>query len=294
MDWLLHDPLPPVRLEDQVQWNSLELHEVVKWTFMWEIVYQSTHRILNSSFFREKTFNENVRRLGCSYASAFLASSVLLTLGVNSLVWFWNAPEERRYIMAQQHNDPWFDDTQSARYSAYAFVGWLLCDLIHILLNFGPNKLGGWDIVVHHVLFITLASSCIGYGICLFSAGWLLCGELSTLPLNVRFFIINTGNSDTAAMTLANGLFAVSFFLTRVALYWYGLFDYLLYGPRQLLAHGTPEPLVAGVTFLLVLGAVLNVFWFKQIVDVAMDSKSGKSTNEPEKSESQKVMSVVG
>ena len=285
ISWLVYDPLPVVVLEDQVQWQNLDLNQVMKWAFLWELIYKSSHRIINSGVFDANDCNDKFKNLGASYVTAFLNAIVCTTLGTYHLVNLWGAPDKKRYVMAQHAYDPWYSDTESARYSAYAFIGWLLCDIIHVLLNFGPKQLGGWDTVVHHAVFATLVSTCVGYGICPFAAAWLFCGELSSLPLNVRFFLINTGHGPPSAMTAANVLFAATFFLTRVALYWFGLFDYMRSGPRQLVAHGTPTLLVLGISFLLVFGAALNLFWFTQIVQIAIGrprkQKSDKSAQPP-------------
>ena len=286
LSWLVSNPVPPVPLEQHIRWGGLDPKTVMKWAFAWELIYKSSHRLINSQV---SDANAKMKRFGSSYVTAFLNAVVCTSLGVINLSWLLGAPEQRRYVMATETYDPWYNDTQSVRYSAYAFLGWILCDLIHVLLNFGPKKLGGWDTVAHHTLFAALVGSCIGYGTCPFAAAWLFCGELSTLPLNVRFLLINTGRGATAAMDATNKLFAASFFLVRVALYWWGLFDFLRHGPAQLLAHGAPGVLVAGVTTALVLGGALNFFWFTQIVKMAMGGprkpEKGPATNGGQKQE---------
>jgi hypothetical protein len=59
-------------------------------------------------------------------------------------------------------------------------------------------------------MFLLLTLLSLGFGICPYAGAWLLCGELSTLPLNARFFLINSGLGASTAMSAANAAFAVS------------------------------------------------------------------------------------
>jgi hypothetical protein len=58
-------------------------------------------------------------------------------------------------------------------------------------------------------MFLLLTLLSLGFGICPFAGAWLLCGELSTLPLNARFFLVNSGMGASSAMAAANAAFAV-------------------------------------------------------------------------------------
>ena len=287
--------VPP---EERVIWEAIDLKSVMKWAFLWELIYKSNGRLIRalgpqtveeyctgmrqdglkvSRDEAEKMFRK-LRSYGSSYANAFLNAIVCTTLGIINFMWLCDAPSKMKYVMAVDPLDPWFNDTQSARYSAYAFLGWLSNDLIHVLLNYGPKKLGGADTVLHHMLFLTLVSVCVGFGICPFTASWLFLGELSSIPLNVRFFLINTGRGDTASMKRTNVCFAATFFLTRVALYWYGLYDFMKNGITQLVSYGTPMYIVNGVTTMICFGAVLNFNWFISIVKMAMQAPKKKSS----------------
>ena len=283
----LFDPaLPAVGAGEEVQWKELDVYQVLRWALLWEAVFQTSHWLINQS--PPAGSSARLLNLGCSYVTAFLNAGQCTVLGVYNFLRLWAAPASARYVIARSVSAHSGDDgfgagSEGLRTSSYVFLGWLACDVVHVLLNFGPKKLGGWDTVVHHAIFASLVSACIGYGVCPFAASWLYIGELSSLPLNVRFFLINTGRGATGAMKATNGLFALTFFLTRVALYWCGLADFLLHGPRQLAAHATPPSLVWGITFLLVVGAALNLFWVTQIVQIAVGKPQPRKDKDKDK-----------
>jgi len=59
-------------------------------------------------------------------------------------------------------------------------------------------------------MFLILCSvSCI-FGICPFAGTWMFCGELSTIPLQARWFLIQSEMGASSAMVLCNYAFAFS------------------------------------------------------------------------------------
>ena len=89
------------------------------------------------------------------------------------------------------------------------------------------------------------------------------------MPLNLRWFWVQTGRGATRAMSATNWAFAVTFFLCRIVLFGYGLAHMAEH--RGLVAGLVREcPPLGGVVLLLAAGYGLNVVWFKQIVDVAL------------------------
>ena len=113
-----------------------------------------------------------------------------------------------------------------------------------------------------------------------FPFGWLLVGELSSIPLNVRWMLIQISKSaqpsagrnwTTRYTTVVNYAFAITFFASRVVVYGLGLAHLLrvrdeLFGLRSRVA----SPLLYLVLGLLVGGYVLNLMWMRKIVQMAV------------------------
>mmetsp|Transcript_16521 Transcript_16521/g.67856 ORF Transcript_16521/g.67856 Transcript_16521/m.67856 type:complete len:225 (-) Transcript_16521:526-1200(-) len=123
-----------------------------------------------------------------------------------------------------------------------------------------------------------------------FQFGWLIVGEVSTIFLNIRWFLIKLGYGATSVtitlptplsrfclsrfllkaslflrpqfMTAANFLFALTFFIARIVVYTFGVYD--LYYSAQYLTR----PNMVGRCMLvggILIGYVLNLIWFKKI-----------------------------
>ena len=105
-----------------------------------------------------------------------------------------------------------------------------------------------------------------------FPRRWLAVGEFSTLPLNVRWLLIQLGRGSTGAMATTNWCFAVSFFLCRILAYGLGLFhlfsNWSFVGP---LVGRTPY--LGLVVALLCAGYLLNLVWFRHIVRMAASGR---------------------
>ena len=94
-------------------------------------------------------------------------------------------------------------------------------DVSHVLLEY--PRLGGMDVVAHHVLFALASYVCGSNRVFPWPFAWLIIGELSTLPLNLRWVLIQSGRGDTRLMKWTNRGFALSFFVGRVVVYGLGL-----------------------------------------------------------------------
>jgi hypothetical protein len=110
---------------------------------------------------------------------------------------------------------------------------------------------------------------CVVYGICPYAGTWLFCGELSTIPLNFRWFLIQSGKGDSTLMKVTNIVFASLFFLTRVVLYWSGLLEFISSTMPLLFAHGIPNHVLLLFGLLIPGGALLNAYWFALIFNMA-------------------------
>jgi hypothetical protein len=95
--------------------------------------------------------------------------------------------------------------------------------------------------------------------------GWLVVGEISTIFLNGRWFLLKM-KRDT---TLVNGLFAISFFVTRNVVYTLGMIHlfWLSWEEVQLLREvsGVPRGWLALTVGCMFLGWGLNVVWAVKI-----------------------------
>merc|ERR1712232_786210 len=118
---------------------------------------------------------------------------------------------------------PQFAAGQATMHSFYPFLAYLANDLLHIAFPRLGTWSAGWDSVAHHIGFLALGTATLGHGIYPFPACWLLLGELSSIPLLSRFFLISTGRGDSVAMAVANATFAFFFFCMRVVVYWAGI-----------------------------------------------------------------------
>ena len=264
-------------LHAPVEWNGVSLPTLISLVLAWELFYQCSGMFINKKFAGDFA-SKKMKLYGCSYATAMMNAVICTLFGAWGFIWLWDAPERVKSVMASSPQDPWWNPRQ--RYPAYSFLAWLIVDGCHVLLNFGPKKLGGLDVIVHHLLFLSLVVCNIGYGVGPFVSSWLFCGELSSIPLNMRFFLVNTGRGSTPAMMTTNNAFAVTFFMMRVVLYWYGVLDFLNYAPSQMIAQGCDRLLVASVTLAINAGAGLNFYWFIQILKIATGGgcpSSGKS-----------------
>ena len=103
-----------------------------------------------------------------------------------------------------------------------------------------------------------------------------LLGEVSTLFLNLRWFLIQTGRGDSAALHRTNYAFATTFFITRVVIMALGLWHGVTRSAPLLLAppYSAPSWAVSTICVTVGCGALLNAFWMYKIVRMA--SRPGK------------------
>ena len=94
--------------------------------------------------------------------------------------------------------------------------------------------------------------------------------EISTIPLNVRWFTINTGNGNSKLYWIASYTFVISFIAFRIIVYGFSLLEVILhYGEIQQhmqdLAHEHGIKIWSTlIMFVLVfLGWLLQLYWFR-------------------------------
>ena len=180
----------------------------------WELLYQLVKRLLVA-----RSSHEKVRDYGASYAVAFIHAAVVSALGAAQYIAMRDLPESSKAVVDPA--DPHHEQSRDAVRLAYIFFGWLLYDLVHVVINY--PKLGGADTLAHHLGFLAFGVFSFGYALFPFCSTWLLLSELSSLPLNARWFLIQTGRGDTNLFVAVNAIFALSFAVVPVALFGLGL-----------------------------------------------------------------------
>ena len=248
--------------EGQVSWKGVDWPPIFLFVIAWEVCYRI------SKTFCQQSDHPKIREQGASYGAAFVNALVCSIAGVY-ITGELLAYDDVRVRALVLDEPPYEAVTATVFLAVQSFVGWLLMDLFHILTHL--PTLGGWDTVLHHAGFVALAVCGYGFRVCPFVVGWLLLGEVSSLFLEVRFFLINSGRGETRAMRLTNYAFASTFFLSRVVVLWLGLGDLLLNLRPLLLGapYYAPGYGVNTICGFVAGGALLNAFWMVSIVKMA-------------------------
>merc|ERR1711924_215171 len=101
-------------------------------------------------------------------------------------------------------------------------------------------------------------------------------GELSTVFLDLRYFLIVADMKESVAYDIVNAVFALTFVVTRVFVYGYGIFSILQV--QEGIRERLPLAQVA-MLGLLPLGWVMNAFWGRIIAMKVVDKMLGNSKN---------------
>ena len=276
-------------IRELLELPGLDPYAVIVMACFWEALYRivSILIVLIDAFFpalvvKGKGDSERLMKCGGSYAVALVHAAVMTYRAGHHFLALLPAPPRVQFATLSDLDvgDEWVDIGQAVERTNLLFASWLLYDLAHVAWSY--PQLGGADMVAHHAGFFGAACVCGIHRILPFPFAWLLLGEISSIPLNMRFFFIATGRSDGKAMRLTNITFAVLFFAARILLYGWGL--YHLWTQRTaVLALATPHPkfgaaiikrpLLLLVLSLLVCGYVLNLSWFEKVVKMARGIK---------------------
>ena len=190
---------------------------------------------------------------GPSYVTAWVHACLVGGLGLWHTLTLVHAPVDGQLAIPVDSVHPWHHAAAATERTNVFFLSWLLYDLGHVLLRY-PH-LGGVDTVAHHLGFIGASAICGTYRMLPFPFAWLTTGELSSIALNIRWFLINSGRGDSGALQVAQLAFALLFAATRVIIYGLGL-AHLAAHRRELFSSsgvlsGVPQPLVTLVLTLL-------------------------------------------
>lgn len=228
---------------------------------------------------RKKRVNK-ILQLGPSYAIAGIHAAFLSTRGIKHFIDLSHESPvfQLGKVLTTSVTDEYehiFNAQESVELSNLIFCGWLCYDILHVCYLF--PKIGGLDTLIHHAAFIG-ASIVTGINaIFFFQFSWLIIGELSSIFLNLRWFLIQTGRGNTNAMKLCNMAFACLFLVTRVVFYGLGLLHMLKHG-KDVMAVNASKTLVIFVLVLLIAGYCLNLFWMRSICKIA--TGRGKKSDE--------------
>ena len=214
---------------------------------------------------------------GPSYAVSLIHSIVVTGRGVMHLYHLWNASNFDKLLIPGKDL---VNSYRSAHLRVTAtntmFLSYLIYDLFHIVMQF--PKLGGVDTIMHHLLFALCSVINGTYGIMPFSFGWLIVGELSTIFLNLRWFLLKSGRERTALLDKINGLFAATFFLTRIGIYSAGVIHLFYYSFPELCRlpdeSGVPVAFLGLTCGCILLGLGLNILWGYKILGMVTKPKN--------------------
>jgi hypothetical protein len=176
-------------------------------------------------------------------------------------------PDTARNLMALYSNEYYSDFVEEVRTGVILtnqmVLTYMFHDLVHTLERF-PD-LGGWDSITHHVIFV-MASFAAGWNkIFCFPFSWLVVGELSTPFLNLRWFLRAVGMKDSSLATINGLLFAITFFIARVLIFGWGVFEMVI----DFSFIWNKIESVYGVRYVVVnifAAFALNLYWFYLIV----------------------------
>ncbi|KAL3783990.1 hypothetical protein HJC23_013370 [Cyclotella cryptica] len=225
---------------------------------------------------------QNLSQRGASYAVSLIHAFYASCRGVLHLYNLRNVSNLDKLLIPSTHAvhgiiTPRWAHLQVATTNT-VFLSYLLYDLVHILIQY--PKLGGADTILHHILFATCSVINGTYGILAFPFGWLVVGELSTIFLNLRWFLLKSGRDKSLLLERANMSFAASFFLTRNVVYTLGMVHlfYVSWKELSMLSEVSGVPvgwllLTVGCIFL---GWGLNVVWGYKILKMVRKKNGNK------------------
>mmetsp|Transcript_11915 Transcript_11915/g.18277 ORF Transcript_11915/g.18277 Transcript_11915/m.18277 type:complete len:263 (-) Transcript_11915:203-991(-) len=242
----------------------------------WEILFQLSStwlrhggidKLLDSN---DKSSKSSLLSQGPSYIVSIVHSALLGVRGMTHLTDFLLASGEQVNYFEDDGTGEIFDKVLT---SNLVFFGYLIYDLYHVLLLY--PKLGGPDMVLHHLLFMTCCVINGYYRIFPFQFGWLILGELSTFLLSVRWLLIKTGRGSSPMFHAVQLLFAIAFLVIRVIIYNIGVWHMIQnYQTIWDLRFRVPAVFLITTTSLILAGAVLNIFWSYKIYKMALSPSS--------------------
>lgn len=241
--------------------------------FFWHVIQWVVERAFFKRFCGEEKRRRDIVKLGSSYVKSTLHAIIASIRGIQHVYHLFQAPAvlKLQYASEQHIAYTYFPHAlqESPRVMRTNLIlgAYLASDLLHVILQY-PN-LGGMDTIAHHCAFLACALVAGHFRFAPFMFGWLIIGESSTPFLNLRWFLIRTGNTTNVFFKAVEIIFAIVFVITRFFIYGTGLFHQF-----YIIANGTPilVPMwvLVFVMALVVLGFVINMIWLKKIAAIAL------------------------
>jgi hypothetical protein len=116
---------------------------------------------------------------GPSYFVSMLHATIVGVRGVFHATALLNAPPTVKIVMAAARDTEWAATLDAIEQTNHLFLSYLLFDMLHMVAAF--PKLGGFDMIAHHTVFIICSAVCGSLCALPFPFAWLILGELSTI-----------------------------------------------------------------------------------------------------------------
>lgn len=129
------------------------------------------------------------------------------------------------------------------------------------------HRLSTWDFVVHHIAFLAAGLIIRGHCMLPYNAAILLSMEVSTPFLNVMLLFRNRGEKYQGIVQVTGIIFVVTFVLFRLVLNTYGV-SFLWQHRADAIPHAVPRWQSSYLVVAIILGSVLQYFWFPAIAKI--------------------------
>lgn len=136
----------------------------------------------------------------------------------------------------------------------------LIFDLFKVILYF--PKLGKYDIIFHHILYSFASILLMFYKVNMLPGAWIGLSEISTIFLNLKFFLKLFRLHKTKLYSINNFLFIISFCIFRILTWIYGI-NKLVNESNYITKNNTIKYYIFSI---ILSGFILNLFWFTKIL----------------------------
>lgn len=233
--------------------------EVIVWAAVWRI---ASRIIFKSNAFLLTLHAATPKQANKAKFEKNVAALVHATFATLTAVYY--LPWLTQWDVAEKYNCGDFWHTWHQVIPA-SFSGYIVQDLYEdiSLARVGLVPLPV-DMVIHHILFLAVVALQLVYEKGCFVYFWLILTEGSTIPLLIRWFAI-ASEAVPSVIDRLNMAFALSFFVLRVGLYGYFLYEFVA---DDLHVFRSPYLLTSYqiIPVLLVGGYLLNLVWFQQLI----------------------------
>lgn len=181
-----------------------------------------------------------------------------------------NAPIAAQLSIPLNVDDAYFAAAAATETTNFFFLSWLLYDLAHLLHRHVVHGQKDVAMICHHIGFITASIICGTHRALPFAFGWLITGEISSIALNLRWFLLQSGRSEGVAMRVVQLAFAAAFVATRICVGGVGLGHLLYHYEAAVGVMGASRRWLAQTVLVLLCGGFgLNCMWLRKILAMA-------------------------